>query len=59
MRRGMVMDMHHCVTCGNNLFGTNYVVFPCPTCGEMIYRCKRCRKLANPYKCENCGFIGP
>ncbi|HDD36531.1 MAG: DUF1610 domain-containing protein [Archaeoglobaceae archaeon] len=53
------MDIHKCISCGANLIGANYVKFPCPECGEIIYRCKKCRKLANPYKCENCGFEGP
>ncbi|MEM0286731.1 MAG: zinc finger domain-containing protein [Nitrososphaerota archaeon] len=38
----------------------NAVKFYCPDCGKvLIWRCERCRKLARPYKCENCGFEGP
>ncbi|WP_202319017.1 HVO_2753 family zinc finger protein [Archaeoglobus neptunius] len=53
------MDITRCISCGAVLVGANYVAFPCPECGEMIYRCKKCRKLSNPYVCENCGFEGP
>ncbi|AIY90656.1 zinc finger domain-containing protein [Geoglobus acetivorans] len=53
------MEIYKCVTCNANLVGTNYVAFPCPSCGEMVYRCKKCRRLANSYVCENCGFEGP
>lgn len=53
------MEIYSCVSCGENLFGTNFVKLPCPSCGEAVYRCKRCRKLSNSYKCDNCGFIGP
>jgi len=36
------------------------VRFPCPNCGEVIiWRCPRCRKMVNPYKCPKCGFEGP
>ncbi|RLI86893.1 MAG: RNA-binding protein [Archaeoglobales archaeon] len=48
-----------CVTCNSNLIGATYVAFPCPICGETIYRCKRCRRLSNPYVCPKCGFEGP
>ena len=53
------MEIYKCVSCNANLFGTNYVAFPCPVCGETIYRCKKCRKIGNLYVCENCGFVGP
>ncbi|OYT33412.1 RNA-binding protein [Archaeoglobales archaeon ex4484_92] len=53
------MEVGRCVSCGAVLVGANYVEFPCPICGETIYRCKKCRRLANPYVCTNCGFIGP
>ncbi|MEM1537210.1 MAG: zinc finger domain-containing protein [Candidatus Nezhaarchaeales archaeon] len=34
--------------------------FYCPQCGEvLIWRCTRCRRLVNPYKCPKCGFQGP
>ena len=55
------MEVKNCITCGANLEAEeNYVVFPCPSCGEeKIARCKKCRKLANNYECPNCGFRGP
>ncbi|MDI9646051.1 MAG: zinc finger domain-containing protein [Archaeoglobales archaeon] len=53
------MEVTTCITCGSVLVGTNYVAFPCPECGEEIYRCKRCRRLANTYRCKKCGFTGP
>ncbi|MEM3393872.1 MAG: zinc finger domain-containing protein [Candidatus Methanomethylicia archaeon] len=28
-------------------------------CGYTLWRDKRCRKLANTYRCPNCGFEGP
>ncbi|MFO7966817.1 MAG: zinc finger domain-containing protein [Archaeoglobaceae archaeon] len=59
MERRYIMEVYSCVSCGENLFGTNFVKLPCPSCGEAVYRCKRCRKLSNSYKCGNCGFIGP
>ncbi|MCS7097206.1 MAG: zinc finger domain-containing protein [Candidatus Methanomethylicia archaeon] len=35
------------------------VMFPCPNCGYILWRDKRCRKLASKYRCFNCGFEGP
>ncbi|MBO8182348.1 MAG: DUF1610 domain-containing protein [Archaeoglobus sp.] len=55
----MEIVIHKCISCGENLIGSNYVKFPCPNCDEIIYRCKRCRKLANHYVCPTCGFEGP
>jgi hypothetical protein len=55
----MEIEIHKCISCGENLIGSNYVKFPCPDCDEIIYRCKRCRKLANKYVCPTCGFEGP
>lgn len=50
-----------CTTCGENLLTEDkFVRFKCPECGETeIVRCKRCRRLKNPYECEKCGFEGP
>ena len=59
LKGGEMLEEMKCITCGAPLIGTNYVAFPCPVCGEKIYRCKRCRRLGNPYKCQNCGFVGP
>ena len=52
------MEIKHCITCNATLFGPNYISFPCPNCGEIIYRCKKCRQLGNHYVCS-CGFEGP
>lgn len=36
------------------------VIFPCPKCGEHeIVRSSQARKIAAPYTCPNCGFVGP
>ncbi len=36
------------------------VSFPCPNCTKsVIVRGFNKRRLATPYKCECCGFIGP
>ncbi|MET1124698.1 MAG: zinc finger domain-containing protein [Archaeoglobaceae archaeon] len=53
------MEIKTCISCGSVLVGANYVALPCPECGETIYRCKKCRRLANPYTCPSCGFVGP
>lgn len=34
--------------------------FPCPNCGEFeIWRCAKCKRLSNEYKCPKCGHVGP
>ncbi|MDO8481322.1 MAG: zinc finger domain-containing protein [Nanoarchaeota archaeon] len=39
---------------------TGRAIFPCPKCGkQQIVRSSRARKLAIPYTCPGCGFIGP
>lgn len=55
------MEVTQCTTCGANLEAEeDFVIFPCPDCGEQtIARCKRCKKLNNPYTCDECGFEGP
>ncbi|MBI2498910.1 DUF1610 domain-containing protein [Candidatus Woesearchaeota archaeon] len=36
------------------------VIFPCPNCGKTtVSRTFSERRLATPYKCENCSFVGP
>jgi len=36
------------------------VTFKCPQCGKTtIKRSTHDRKIAAPYKCEDCGFEGP
>ncbi len=50
-----------CISCKSPIVpGEKGVNFPCPNCGEIImWRCKRCRSIANAYKCPKCGFVGP
>lgn len=50
-----------CTNCGKNIeTEDNWVEFPCPKCGkEIIFRCDRCKKLENTYKCSECKFVGP
>ncbi|MBU5690141.1 MAG: zinc finger domain-containing protein [Candidatus Aenigmatarchaeota archaeon] len=50
-----------CTSCKVNLLGdTKFVQFKCPNCGEVdIFRCSKCRRLSNIYKCSKCGFEGP
>jgi len=53
------MEVPTCVSCGVYVeAGGGNVRFPCPECGELIVRCRRCRKLGRRYACE-CGFSGP
>lgn len=36
------------------------VSFPCPNCGKTtISRSFNERRLATPYKCQKCAFVGP
>ncbi len=36
------------------------VMFACPNCGKTsIIRSARSRKLGVPYRCPECGFVGP
>ncbi len=57
----LIMEQLKCSTCGTSLLGQeDFVKFGCPECGEtIIMRCRQCRKLSNPYRCEKCGFEGP
>jgi predicted RNA-binding Zn-ribbon protein involved in translation (DUF1610 family) len=50
-----------CSSCGTNVAGQeDFVKFNCPFCGEgIIIRCKKCKKMSNPYKCNVCNFEGP
>ncbi len=48
--------MKRCMTCGKMV--KDFAEFPCPDCGAKLVRCKHCREIKNPYKCE-CGFKGP
>ncbi|BCS90837.1 MAG: RNA-binding protein [Candidatus Micrarchaeota archaeon] len=56
MPKGMLGKV--CVSCGR--LTTDYTDFVCPVCGKTeIIRCKHCRKIANTYMCNSCGFEGP
>jgi predicted RNA-binding Zn-ribbon protein involved in translation (DUF1610 family) len=50
-----------CLSCGNPILpDQGGVKLKCPQCNEVaIWRCQKCRKLVNSYKCPKCGFIGP
>ncbi|MFZ0830389.1 MAG: zinc finger domain-containing protein [Thermoplasmata archaeon] len=49
-----------CSSCGRGLAGRGATAFLCPSCGiETIGRDARCRDQSVPYKCKNCGFVGP
>ncbi len=50
-------EMKRCNSCGT--MEKNFVMFPCPNCGNVIYRCAKCRESKNKYVCEKCGFEGP
>ncbi|MGZ5521041.1 MAG: zinc finger domain-containing protein [Halobacteriota archaeon] len=47
-----------CISCGARMAKDSGISYPCPSCGEIITRCKKCKKLSNPYRCT-CGFGGP
>lgn len=52
--------MASCSSCGKKIAPkVRYVKFPCPKCGETLYRCPRCRQVSNPYSCPKCDFVGP
>ncbi len=49
-----------CTSCGRGLAGRGATTFACPSCGvETIGRDARCRDQSVPYRCRNCGFVGP
>ena len=50
---------HACISCGINIAGTDAAKFNCPECGQLIYRCSKCRKQSNLYECPDCSFMGP
>lgn len=59
MLMGDYLDMNKtCVSCGARISKDSSLIYPCPVCGEMLARCKKCKKMSNPYRCE-CGFEGP
>ncbi|MFH1850177.1 MAG: zinc finger domain-containing protein [archaeon] len=56
-----MQEQLQCGSCKNRITNTTGVVeFLCPSCGKVvIIRCKKCRVLATPYSCPECGFTGP
>ncbi len=55
----MVEKVEHCISCGIRLEGAGIVRFKCPSCGNEIGRCGKCRKQGNAFICQSCGFKGP
>ncbi|NYT05101.1 MAG: DUF1610 domain-containing protein [Methanomicrobiales archaeon] len=53
------MTFKKCTSCNAPLADEGWTGFPCPECGEMIYRCHRCREQSLSYECRKCGFRGP
>ncbi len=55
------LELPVCSSCGKTIPPYERAArFLCPNCGEVvIWRCERCRRLANTYKCPKCGFEGP
>ncbi|RZN68876.1 MAG: DUF1610 domain-containing protein [Candidatus Methanolliviera hydrocarbonicum] len=51
--------IENCTSCNVRLVEAGFTRFPCPTCGETIARCVKCRKQAIRYICPNCGYEGP
>ncbi|MBM3229983.1 DUF1610 domain-containing protein [Candidatus Parvarchaeota archaeon] len=50
--------LKNCTTCGKQ--SREYSEFLCPDCGKAsIIRCAHCRQISNPYKCPECGAVGP
>ncbi len=50
-----------CTSCNREIApGEVAARFKCPSCGEFeIWRCPKCKRLSNPYRCPKCGFTGP
>ncbi|WXG45567.1 MAG: zinc finger domain-containing protein [Candidatus Atabeyarchaeum deiterrae] len=55
------IQMPACTSCGRFIQpGDQAVHFTCPNCGEVvIWRCGKCRKFGNTYRCAKCSFTGP
>ncbi|MEW6222101.1 MAG: zinc finger domain-containing protein [Candidatus Hadarchaeota archaeon] len=53
--------MATCTSCNKEVApGEVAARFQCPGCGSNeIWRCAKCRRLSNTYKCPSCGFTGP
>ncbi|MFP3195520.1 MAG: zinc finger domain-containing protein [Caldivirga sp.] len=54
-------EVHYCTSCGSPIAPFKRAThFLCPNCGKYeIWRCERCRREGNVYKCPVCGFEGP
>ncbi|MCL5018018.1 MAG: zinc finger domain-containing protein [Candidatus Parvarchaeota archaeon] len=51
---------HFCISCGKDIsIIEDSVIFKCPSCGEDIARCGKCRIRGVEYTCKSCGFVGP
>ncbi|MFC6953068.1 HVO_2753 family zinc finger protein [Halorubellus litoreus] len=59
MSESQSTEQRRCISCGLNIAGTNAARFKCPDCGDVIFRCAKCRKQSNLYECDDCGFEGP
>ncbi|MFA4960787.1 MAG: zinc finger domain-containing protein [Candidatus Pacearchaeota archaeon] len=46
-----------CISCEKE--NAEGVKFPCPSCGEKILRCDKCRSLSIEFKCKKCNYKGP
>jgi predicted RNA-binding Zn-ribbon protein involved in translation (DUF1610 family) len=57
----MIGEYMRCTNCGKSIGAEdNWVEFGCPKCGKTkIIRCDKCKKIENPYKCQECKFTGP
>ncbi|MCL4399216.1 zinc finger domain-containing protein [Candidatus Parvarchaeota archaeon] len=52
--------VNFCISCGRSISGVkDSVIFPCPNCGNKIFRCGKCRIKGSEYTCQVCGFVGP
>jgi hypothetical protein len=51
---------NYCISCGRSINGVkDSVIFPCPNCGNKLFRCGKCRSKSAEYTCAVCGFVGP
>jgi hypothetical protein len=51
---------HFCTSCGKDIsIIEDSVMFKCPSCGNDIARCGKCRIRSVEFVCGSCGFIGP
>ncbi len=51
---------YKCVSCNREISNIdNSTLLKCPSCGEVIARCGKCRSIGIKWKCPKCGFEGP